>query len=377
MPAPFSDFAGVKRHYREVFPRARARQFKFTSQKDRQGCSCPTLPRTGLDFTGAWTGEREALNEPGLKKPLNSDPAIHVNVPNATSSKLQNDLGWRPRHALHHSRESTILIPMNVFGSRVRKSQLRAVIAIVVVAAAFLLQVTLVTSAYQLVRRWLGISPPPPKTLLCSAYSLLMSFRLIWWLAIGFAVMAAAVLMMVAVGDAQLHSSLGSAPLRVAYGAAWLLAEILGAAAEEILYRGLILVLITRLCGKRTAIVTSAFAFALGHGANPGASYVWMVRLAVAGLLLAYSVFRSGTVWWGTGYHAGWNFSSAPLFGAVGSGYLDQGSIFTFLPSGSALITGGPVGPEGSAFAFLAVVIGIGFIVLTVPPNEQRHYHER
>jgi hypothetical protein len=298
---------------------------------------------------------------------------------------------------------------MNVLGSRFRKSQLRTMTAIGVVVAAFLLQVTLVTSAYQLVRRWLGISPPPPNMLLCSAYSLLTSFRLIWWLAIaalvavidppgvapvlrpdkrqaiyflkglaiGFAVMAAVVLMIVAVGDAQLHSSPGSAPVHMAYGVAWLLAEILGAAGEEVLYRGLILVLVTRLFGKRTAIVTSAFAFALAHGANPGASYVWMVRLAVAGLLLAYSVFRSGTVWWGTGYHAGWNFASAPLFGAVGSGYLDRGSIFTFLPSGSALITGGSVGPEGSAFAFLAVVVGIGFLVVTVPPNEQRHYLER
>jgi hypothetical protein len=41
------------------------------------------------------------------------------------------------------------------------------------------------------------------------------------------------------------------------------------------------------------------------------------------------------------------------------------------------LITGGSVGPEGSAFAFLAVVVGIGFLVVTVPPNEQRHYLER
>jgi len=64
------------------------------------------------------------------------------------------------------------------------KNQPRTMIAIGVVVAAFLLQVTIVTSAYQQVRSWLGISPPPPNTLLCSAYSLLMSFRLIWWLAI-------------------------------------------------------------------------------------------------------------------------------------------------------------------------------------------------
>src|SRR5271170_3912273 len=289
---------------------------------------------------------------------------------------------------------------MSVFGLHFRKSQLRTIIAIGAAAAALVFQDTILTSAYQHTRASLGIAAPPPNMLVCSAYTLLMIFRLAWWLAvaalialinppsiasvlrsdrrqamyflkglaIGFGVMAATVLMIVAVGDGQIRTSPGTAAVHTAYGIAWFLAEILGAAGEEILYRGLLLILVTRLFGMRTAMVISALAFMAGHGANPGASTVWMVRLALAGLLLAYSVFRSGTIWWAIGYHAGWNFASAPLFGAAGSGFRDQGSSFTFLPSGNALITGGPVGPEGSAFAFLAVVIGIGFLVLTIPP---------
>jgi len=275
-------------------------------------------------------------------------------------------------------------------------------IAIGVVVAAMVFQDTILTSAYQHMRTWLGIATPPPNTLVCSAYSLLMIFRLTWWLAvaalvalvdppgitrflrpdqhqaiyflkglaIGSAVMAATVLTIVFVGDAQIHSSQGTAAVRTAYGVAWFLAEILGAAGEEVLYRGLLLILVMRLFGTRTAIVISALAFMAGHGANPGASAVWMFRLALAGLLLAYSVFRSGTIWWATGYHAGWNFASAPLFGAVGSGYFDRGSVFTFFPSGNVLITGGSVGPEGSVLAFLAVVMGFGFLVLTVPARD-------
>jgi membrane protease YdiL (CAAX protease family) len=186
-------------------------------------------------------------------------------------------------------------------------------------------------------------------------------------LAIGFAVMAATILTIVLVGDAQIHSSPSTPLTHTVYGVAWLLAEILGAAGEEVLYRGVLLILVTRLFGMRAGMAISALAFMAGHGANPGASTLWMVRLAAAGLLLAYSVFRSGSLWWATGYHAGWNFASAPLFGAVGSGYRDQGSIFNFLPSGNDLITGGPVGPEGSVFAFLAVFIGIGLLLLSIP----------
>jgi membrane protease YdiL (CAAX protease family) len=244
------------------------------------------------------------------------------------------------------------------------------------VVAAYFLEDTILTTPYHQTRAWLGISSSPPNTLLCAAYSILVSFRLLWWLiiagsvafidppgitpflrhhqrqviyllkglAIGFSVMVATVLMIVAVGDAQLRLSPGSASIHAACGIAWLLAEIVGAAGEEVLFRGLILVLASRLLGMRMAIVISALAFSLAHGANPGASYIWMVRLAAAGMLLGYSLFRSGTLWWGIGYHAGWNFASAPLFGAVGSGYLDQGHIFAFLPSGNALVTGGPVG---------------------------------
>ena len=95
-----------------------------------------------------------------------------------------------------------------------------------------------------------------------------------------------------------------------------------------------------------------------------------MVRLFGAGLLLAYSVLRSGSIWWAIGYHAGWNWASAPLFGAAGSGYSDQGHIFTFLPTGPAIITGGSVGPEGSALAFIAVIVATAVLLLTIKPKQ-------
>ncbi len=290
------------------------------------------------------------------------------------------------------------------FGWRFIRGHVRTLIAVMVVAAGYFFQDQILTAPYHHARTWLGISPPPPHTLVCSAFSILVSFRLIWWLAIarivafvdppgiapllryrrralsyllkgmaiGFAVMSLTILTIVAVGAAHLCSSPGSAIIHIAHGTGWLLAETIGAAEEEVLFRGLLLVLVNRLLGERATIVITALAFSLAHGANPSASSIWMVRLAAAGALLAYSVFRSGTVWWGIGYHAGWNFASAPFFGAVGSGYRNEGHILSLLPSGSAVITGGTVGPEGSIFAFLAVVIGVGLLVLTVPQDRKR-----
>ncbi len=285
-----------------------------------------------------------------------------------------------------------------------RPVRARLLIALGLVAAAYFVQDVPLTALYHLLRTALGIPhAPTPTTLLCSAYALLVTLRLLWWiavtalvafiappgitsvlildkeqaayllkgLAIGLAVMAATILTIVAVGAAQLYPSPGSAVLHAAYGAAWLVAETLGAAGEELLFRGLILILAARLFGMRPAILISALAFALAHGANPGASPIWMIRLAAAGLLLGYSVVRSGSLWWATGYHAGWNLASAPLFGAAGSGYIDQGHLFTFLPTGPSWITGGPVGPEGSLFAFAAVGFAAVALLWTVPDREQ------
>lgn len=107
--------------------------------------------------------------------------------------------------------------------------------------------------------------------------------------------------------------------------------------------------------------------FSVLHLGNPGANLVWLLRLFVQGVLLAYAVYRTGSVWWSIGYHTGWNWASAPLFGAAGSGFLDQGHLLDFKPIGSAWITGGTVGPEGSVYAFLAVLCAFGLLITVTP----------
>jgi membrane protease YdiL (CAAX protease family) len=149
--------------------------------------------------------------------------------------------------------------------------------------------------------------------------------------------------------------------LLVALG--WVGCSVVGAAAEEVLYRGMILSTLDRLGGKSFAIVGSAAAFALSHLGNPGVTKLWLLRLFLQGMLLAWAVFRTGSLWWSIGYHAGWNFGSAPLFGVAESGYGVEGHLFTFVPAGPDWLTGGKVGPEGSVLAFLAMLVAA--VVLT------------
>src|SRR5439155_18081850 len=44
--------------------------------------------------------DNQSLNEPRQKKPLNRDPAVDVNVPDAATLELRQDVARIPRHAL-------------------------------------------------------------------------------------------------------------------------------------------------------------------------------------------------------------------------------------------------------------------------------------
>ncbi|MBE7219819.1 MAG: CPBP family intramembrane metalloprotease [Caulobacteraceae bacterium] len=190
--------------------------------------------------------------------------------------------------------------------------------------------------------------------------------RLLLGLITGLVVMIAAILAIVGCGAARVAASAQPAWSAVAHGLGWMVFDLLGAAGEEMYGRGAVLLVAAAFLGWRGALLVSGLVFAAIHLGNPGASPVWLARLFLQGVLLAYAVFRTGSLWWSIGYHAGWNWASAPLFGAAGSGYLDAGHIFDFAPRGPVLITGGAVGPEGGVFAFLAVLAATALLVLTV-----------
>ena len=184
-------------------------------------------------------------------------------------------------------------------------------------------------------------------------------------LATGLFVMIAAILAILASGDATVGAARHSPAAALLNGTGWLLFDFIGATGEELYGRVALLLVAERLVGWRGAIVVSGLMFSVLHLGNPGASWIWLGRLFVQGMLLAYAVYRTGSVWWSAGYHTGWNWASAPLFGAAGSGYLDRGHLLDFTPTGPAWITGSSVGPEGSVFAFVAVGVACCLLVTT------------
>jgi membrane protease YdiL (CAAX protease family) len=191
-------------------------------------------------------------------------------------------------------------------------------------------------------------------------------------LLIGLVVMFACIFSIIGLGNAQVFpskQSLGSAML---HAAGWLIFGLIGAAGEELYGRAAVLLVAERFLGWRGAVVASGVMFFIFHLANPGASAIWLLRLCLQGMLLAYAVYRTRSIWWSIGYHAGWNWAGAPLFGSAGSGYLNEGHVYSFVPSGSDFITGGAIGPEGSVFAFVAVLAALGLLMFSTGREREK-----
>jgi membrane protease YdiL (CAAX protease family) len=144
--------------------------------------------------------------------------------------------------------------------------------------------------------------------------------------------------------------------------AAWLpmvLGLALTSSLEEIVLRGYTLQLLAEGSGRWAAAILTGALFGFMHADNPGANAAGLVNTAANGILLAWLVMRTGSLWMACAYHASWNITAAPILGLRLSGLDHAGGLLATALSGPDWLTGGSYGFEGS------VVIGlIEFVVL-------------
>jgi hypothetical protein len=155
---------------------------------------------------------------------------------------------------------------------------------------------------------------------------------------------------------------------------------------EEFFFRGYLLFIIT-LCVAELlrklmhrdmdaaafciAAVLTSFSFSFVHSANPGESPIGLLCAGLAGLVFAFSLWRTGSLWWAIGFHTAWDWVQSFLFGVADSGGVSAGRLVSSHPSGSALMSGGSTGPEGSLFV-LPMLLLIALIVIMTLPQDTR-----
>ena len=125
------------------------------------------------------------------------------------------------------------------------------------------------------------------------------------------------------------------------------------ALAEEVLFRGVPLVLLAAVFGRGPALIALAIAFGIGHMNNPNALALGIVNIVLAGIFLGLAFYAPGGIWTAFGAHLGWNGTLAALDAPV-SGLPFRIPAIDYVPGAPIWLTGGPFGPEGGLAATAA-----------------------
>ncbi|HET7042514.1 MAG TPA: CPBP family intramembrane glutamic endopeptidase, partial [Gemmatimonadales bacterium] len=127
--------------------------------------------------------------------------------------------------------------------------------------------------------------------------------------------------------------------------------------SEELVFRGLPYVALSRAFGRVPAAIALSVLFGAAHYGNPNVTGLAVANVAIAGVFLSAAFWLPGGIWAATGAHLGWNLTLAAL-GAPVSGLPFTLPMLDYAMGGPAWLTGGSFGPEGGVIATLIVSAG-------------------
>jgi membrane protease YdiL (CAAX protease family) len=140
---------------------------------------------------------------------------------------------------------------------------------------------------------------------------------------------------------------------------------LLGAAAEEMLFRGYPFQTLLRSWPLWVALVPVSVPFALVHLANPNVIPGFtFANTVLAGVWLCVAYWRTRSLWLPLGLHMSWNWVQGAVLGSPVSGItkITPDPLLRFADAGPAWLGGGPYGIEGGAACTLALILSTLFI---------------
>jgi len=153
----------------------------------------------------------------------------------------------------------------------------------------------------------------------------------------------------------------------IKYGVLYGIGFILVGIFEEFSFRGYMQSTLASGMGFWPAAIALGIMFGAVHMGNPGEAKYGALMAGLFGIVAAFSLQRTGNIWFAIGMHASWDWGETYLYSVPDSGLLAQGHLLNSSFHGPTWLTGGSVGPEGSAFVFLVLLIWALAIHLLFP----------
>ncbi len=183
----------------------------------------------------------------------------------------------------------------------------------------------------------------------------------------GFAMLSALMALLAALHGLSLGGwALGRAEA-VHYGVLYFVGFILVGFFEEFSFRGYLQATLASATGFWPAAVLLAVGFGAVHLNNPGEAWVGALSAGGFGLLCAFTLWRTGSLWFAIGMHAAWDWGETYFYGVADSGISARGHLLNSSFHGARWLTGGSVGPEGSLFVFVVLLLSAAIIHFIFP----------
>jgi uncharacterized protein len=141
------------------------------------------------------------------------------------------------------------------------------------------------------------------------------------------------------------------------YGFLYGIGFILVGFFEEFSFRGYMQATLGSGIGFWPAAVILAVLFGAAHAGNGGEKIYGLVMAGSYGLFAAFTLSRTGNLWFAIGDHAAWDWGETYFYSTPDSGILAKGHLLNSSFHGPDWLTGGSVGPEGSYLVFGVVVL--------------------
>jgi membrane protease YdiL (CAAX protease family) len=157
------------------------------------------------------------------------------------------------------------------------------------------------------------------------------------------------------------------------YALVWAAVFAMVGVAEGFAFSGYPLFALARGMGFWPAAALLAVFFGSVHLAvNAGENWLGSVSLVIVGLLLAFTLQRTGSLWFAIGIHAAWDWAQSFLYGVSDSGITVAGHLLNPSFQGSKWMTGGAAGPEASMVTLLGYVLAFALINFRFPETRYK-----
>jgi hypothetical protein len=177
----------------------------------------------------------------------------------------------------------------------------------------------------------------------------------------GMAQITALVLAIAVLGGYSFGGLANHGSVLVRYGFLWGGFFVIVGITEEFLFRGYLQFTLASGMGFWPAATVLSLGFGAVHLSNLGEGPVGALSVFVIGMLFCLTLRRTGNLWFAIGMHAAFDFGESYIYAVPDSGLVVQGQLLKASLHGPRWLTGGSIGPEGSALAF--VVLAVVFVV--------------